>query len=98
MEENKTKRCPKCGRELPTTMFNKKTQSKDGLQPYCKECQRSYYSKKNAEKSVTEHKVSPVAVTSATRPLEGFHARELFAELRFRGYKGKIYYTKTVEL
>lgn len=98
MEENKTKRCPKCGRKLPTTMFNKKTKSKDGLQPYCKECQRSYYAKKYAKKSVTEHKVSPVAVTSATRPLEGFHARELFAELRFRGYKGKIYYTKTVEL
>lgn len=33
-----TKRCSKCGRELPLSEFNKRKASKDGLQPYCKEC------------------------------------------------------------
>lgn len=97
MEEIKTKRCPKCGRELPTTMFNRKTMSKDGFQPCCRECQHSYYEKKYKAKG-TEENMSPVAVKTVDRPLKGFHARELFAELRFRGYKGKVYFTKEIDL
>lgn len=33
-----TKRCPKCGRDLPREAFNKRTLSPDGLQPWCREC------------------------------------------------------------
>lgn len=41
MEEIKTKRCPKCERFLPITEFNKSKSRKDGLQCYCKECQKA---------------------------------------------------------
>lgn len=38
----KTKICPKCGRELPLECFSKHKGKKDGLQVYCKECDRQY--------------------------------------------------------
>lgn len=37
-----TKICKKCGRELPLECFSKNKTKKDGLQPYCKECQKQY--------------------------------------------------------
>lgn len=36
----KTKKCLKCGRELPVTEFYKKSNAPDGLQTWCKKCQR----------------------------------------------------------
>lgn len=42
MEENVTKVCKKCGRELPISAFNKKASAKDGLQDMCRECHREY--------------------------------------------------------
>lgn len=33
-----TKRCPRCGRELPADAFGKHARTRDGLQPYCKDC------------------------------------------------------------
>lgn len=38
----KLKQCPKCKRFLPENFFNKKAKSKDGLQSYCRHCQRIY--------------------------------------------------------
>lgn len=36
------KRCPMCGRYLEHWQYNKSKTSKDGLQGYCKECQKKY--------------------------------------------------------
>lgn len=36
------KRCSKCGRILPAEAFYKQKTTKDGLRPYCKECQKEY--------------------------------------------------------
>lgn len=33
-----TKKCAKCGRELPMTEFHKNRSQPDGLQAYCKSC------------------------------------------------------------
>ena len=60
-----TKKCPKCGRELPTTMFYSNIRNKDKLQDKCKECQcewnREYNKRKKEEKRLaslnTEDKV-----------------------------------------
>lgn len=41
-----TKKCSKCGRELPLTDFNKNRNSKDGLQEACRSC----FSKYNRER------------------------------------------------
>jgi hypothetical protein len=38
-QERKTKRCPKCGRELPLERFGKNKRTTDGLKCYCKECE-----------------------------------------------------------
>ena len=42
------KNCSRCFLELPLSSFNKKKSSKDGLQPYCRECNKKrskeYYS------------------------------------------------------
>ena len=45
--------CSKCKQDLPLTEFNKKSNRKDGLQPFCRECNRArsrqYYAE-NKEK------------------------------------------------
>ena len=43
------KRCVKCGKTLPVGMFNANRTTKDGLQSYCRECQRGI-SKKTPKK------------------------------------------------
>ena len=40
MTDEPTKKCPKCGRELPVSEFHKNKTHKDGLSGYCKECQK----------------------------------------------------------
>ena len=52
-QEIKTKRCSKCGRILPITEFHKDKSRKDGLQCWCKDCQKAmkkewYQSNKDA--------------------------------------------------
>lgn len=39
------KRCPCCGRTLEWYRFNRSRFTRDGLQSYCKECQRKYKEK-----------------------------------------------------
>lgn len=39
------KRCACCGRWLEYTQFNISKLSKDGLQSYCKRCQKAYHQK-----------------------------------------------------
>ena len=39
------KRCPYCGRKLERTQYNRSRFTADGLQAYCKDCQRAYRSK-----------------------------------------------------
>ena len=41
----KTKRCPSCGKELEAFNFYPSRSSADGLQSYCKKCQRRYREK-----------------------------------------------------
>ena len=47
-----TKRCPKCGRDLPRDAFYPKLEAKDGLQSYCKECSNGAKQKKKNEDSL----------------------------------------------
>lgn len=45
--------CKKCGRDLPICEFSKCKQNKDGLQRYCKECNRQYIVKH--KEKITEY-------------------------------------------
>lgn len=44
-----TKKCSKCGRELPIECFYTYNRSKDGYQCWCKDCQKEYF-KENKSK------------------------------------------------
>ena len=84
MEENVTKVCKKCGRELPVEAFNKKAKSKDGLQDMCRECHKEYNRANWHKKKEASHKMLPVY----TNPdLAVYHPRELMAELKARGFR-----------
>lgn len=37
-QQTETKRCPKCGRDLPKSAFGHKAEAKDGLQSWCNDC------------------------------------------------------------
>ena len=98
-----TKVCSHCGRELPVESFNKSSKTKDGLQPWCRDCQRENYD---------AHKGEPRKPRRS--PLSRFTDDELFAELKSRskaplvnptprgmmealaklGYRGKLEYTQ----
>ena len=42
MIEELTKKCTKCGRELPLSEFTKHKSRSDGLQGWCKSCRKKY--------------------------------------------------------
>ena len=99
-ESMKTKRCPKCGRVLPTSDFNKSTAKYDGLQSYCRDCQRTSLRElyRKRKKSSTEKSEIIATKSNATKnpKLSDFQPRELIAELQARGYRGKLYITREV--
>lgn len=82
---NELKKCTKCGRELPSTMFNKKKSGKDGLQEHCKDCHKDYYLKSREKKNMAEkntlHKVY------AHPELSKYTPRQLMEELKARGFR-----------
>lgn len=53
--ENEGKRCPYCGRVLEHWQFYRSRSSKDGLQSYCKDCQRRYR-EKHPTKEYKQHR------------------------------------------
>lgn len=98
MEELKTKKCSKCGRELTLDNFSKCASSSDGLQYCCKDCHRerareSYYKRKEKSFSVT-----PLGKVYTNVELAKFHPRELLAELKARGYEWEKMYAPRQEV
>lgn len=89
----KTKVCPKCGRELPVSDFYRNRSTKDGLDYCCKECAR----KARRENSNKQH-VIPQQGVKATFKISDFEDNMLFAELRRRGYTGELRFSKVVSI
>lgn len=98
----RTKKCPKCGRELPTTEFYTNRHNKDGLQDKCKDCQREYQRKKakkkkiaalniedkvETKKVIVDEKECTMAKVYTNPELAKFTPREMMAELKARGFK-----------
>lgn len=79
------KRCSKCGKELPETDFYRKSKSPDGLQSYCKSCLNQITRK------------APNC-GGGNPDLADFTPRQLIEELKSRGYKGKLIFTKEITL
>jgi hypothetical protein len=98
MEEIKTKKCTKCGRELPLDNFSKCAANKDGLQRMCKEChsestRKSYYKRKEKSFGVT-----PLGKVYTNVELAKFQPRDLLAELKARGYEWEKMYAPRQEV
>ena len=84
-QEIKTKKCHKCGRELPISEFYTSKSSADGLQSWCKDCQKS--------------RIRGQRINKDRNPdLAQFTPRQLIEELRHRGYTGEIQYVQKIKL
>lgn len=88
-QEIKTKRCPKCGRELPASEFYVKNSAADGLQPWCKECQKTASHNRYASK---------VHYKGCNHDLAQFTPSQLIEELKNRGYTGELQYVQKIKL
>ena len=101
--ETATKKCAKCGRELPVSEFYANKKAKDGLHSYCKECIRERRkNKRNAvkieRKALPKDFFSPASGGGSDNPLSKFTPRELMEELKRRGYRGKLEYTSVIDI
>lgn len=83
----KTKKCLKCGRELPVTEFYKKSKAPDGLQAWCKKCQCE------AVRSGCKYESG-----GASEEMRMYTSRQLMEELAKRGYRGELEYVKKINI
>ena len=106
-EQPKTKVCTKWGQELPVEYFNKNRATKDGLQTYCKDCQKAFVrmmrerNKENLIKMAHGEVVEDMEKdqrediwekkSEARACLDVLPDSELLAEIKRRGYIGRIY-------
>lgn len=86
-----TKICRICGEEKPITDFPKHHQCKDGYDTRCKCCA-------NASQKAHYHARKMAHKGGGNSALADFSPRELIEELRARGYKGTLEFTKTITL
>lgn len=83
-----TKKCKVCGQELPLSEFKKSPFAINGIAT-CNKC---------ISDKIKKTKLLKEAAGSTNSELAKFTPRELIEELKSRGYKGKLYVTRTIEL
>lgn len=86
-----TKVCKCCGKELPITEFSK---NGFGYTSVCKSCNHNNRVVA-AEKKKTQKQQTINALNARQLRLHDFEPRELMAELKRRGYEGKLTYVET---
>ena len=84
-----TKECKHCHRTLPVTDFYKKSNSPDGLQYVCKQCQKEINRNLQRKKKL---------FGGGNPELARFTPRQLMEELRARGYTGELKYVQTINI
>lgn len=107
IENAQTKRCSKCGRELPLSEFGRLSRSKDGLNYKCKECNCKVSAESRRKSIATRGKKSGIYppnffdrnISGGGNPLlADFTARDLMEELKARGYRGQLEYTSKINI
>ena len=83
----KMKTCPKCNRTLPLSDFYVMVGRPDGHSSYCKDCNRQHGRLRNG--TTGEYRADPT-ISQATD-------KQLYDELKRRGYDGKLTKTSTLE-
>ena len=86
-EQQLMKTCPKCNRTLPMSDFYVMRSRPDGHSSYCKECNRAHGRLRNG--TTGEYRQEPT-ISQATD-------KQLYDELKRRGYEGKLTKTSTLE-
>jgi len=86
-----TKVCKCCGKELPIIEFAKNV---FGYTSVCKSC-NTHNRVMAAEKRKTQKQQAIDALNARQLRLHDFEPRELMAELKRRGYEGKLTYVET---
>lgn len=84
------KECTKCHRMLDESEFYISRKAKDGLQSYCKSCQ-----KEDLKERMGGGKFRKVFTNPRLAP---FTPRQLMDELKARGYSGTLKYVQTIEI
>lgn len=88
--EQETKKCSKCGRELPLDEFALSKKSPDGRQYACRQCKKEYNKKRNEERKRAKSNIN--------QELAKFKTTELIDELRDRGLSGDLEWRKKVKV
>ena len=83
-----TKVCKVCGQELPLSEFRKSPFTANGIAT-CNKC---------ISDKIKKTKLFIRTSSNSNSELAKFAPRELIEELKSRGYKGKLYVTRTIEL
>lgn len=83
-----TKVCKVCGQELPLSEFRKSPFAVNGIAT-CNKCMSD---------KIKKTKLFNRTGSNSNSELAKFTPRELIGELKSRGYKGKLYVTRTIEL
>lgn len=86
-----TKKCSKCGRELPLAAFGNYAHSSDGLYSSCKECINAAQKANRAKRKRQEE-------GGVNEDLALFTTKVLLDEIKARGYSGTLEYKKTIRL
>ena len=81
------KLCKRCGRVLPLSEFSKHRSTKDGLQIYCKDCQKELIHD-GREKARLQKLAMKTLTTGAD--LTEISDSDLFVELKRRGFTGYL--------
>lgn len=90
-QEIKTKRCPKCGEVKPVTEFSRNRAQKDGLQVYCKSCQKRMVNERNERMNELMTELSPKVeerdgLKKHENPLISISTEDLIKEIKGRGF------------
>lgn len=99
--EIKTKVCCKCGKEKPISEFGHHHWSKDGYRNECRECHGISLraAKKPTLSPTPPPPIEPPLSISTKHPnLSNFSNRDLLTELANRGFKGKLEFTKIIDI
>lgn len=83
-----TRTCIKCGAIRPITDYHKNSSSPGGRLSTCKDCHNEHRRQMKGN--------SPARIAEENNLLTQYHSRELIAELRRRGYSGKLSFTQEV--
>lgn len=93
-----TKKCAKCGRELPVSEFYKSKVHKDGYQSYCKDCikENNRTKKSDIKQLLPRDLMHELALRGYYGILHFDQQKE--KEMEVDGHKGIFRYTETTDI